>query len=222
MSGRVRNLLLACGFGPTLFVVVLLIESLTRSHYDPLHHFGSELANGDRGWVMITGFVVAGVATLAFAAGLHQTWKPGNASVIAPALVTLFGAGLVVAGIFVADPKPGYPLGSTGTAEPTLAGLIHDGNLIPTWIAMTAAMAAVAWRFTTIRRERAWAWYTIATAVVSLTTLLIAVQLYNHDTQTGSWHGLWQRISITVGFVWFGALAVHVRRSAPRDTAPTA
>lgn len=45
---RIKLLLLA-GLGPALYVVVLLLDSLTRPGYDPLHHFGSELANGDRG-----------------------------------------------------------------------------------------------------------------------------------------------------------------------------
>lgn len=32
------------------------------------------------------------------------------------------------------------------------------------------------------------------------------------DTQTGAYHGLWQRISITVGFGYFGVLAIGLLR----------
>jgi len=112
------KLLLFAGLGPGLYVVVLMLDSLTRPGYDPLHHFGSELANGDRGWLMITNFITAGTLTICFAFGLRGVLRPGRGAVVAPVLIGLFGLGLVVAGVFVADPKPGYPPGSTGTAKP--------------------------------------------------------------------------------------------------------
>ncbi|TDC79303.1 DUF998 domain-containing protein [Actinomadura sp. 7K507] len=209
---RTTRALLAGGFGPALFAAVLLIESMLRPDYDALHHFGSELANGDRGWVMITNFAVSGALTLCFAAGLRRALPPGRGAVAGPALVALFGLGLIVAGVFVADPKPGYPPG-TGSVEPTAAGVAHDGNLIPTWISMTAAMGVIAYRLAAEPGRRPWMWYTVVTAVASLTTLMIAVQLYDDVSGTGTYHGLWQRISITIGFTWFGALATLLLRS---------
>jgi hypothetical protein len=214
------RLLLLAGLGPALYVVAMLVDSVTRPGYDPLHHFGSELATGDRGWLMITNFVVAGALTLCFAVGLRRVLRPGRSAVAAPVLVGLFGLGLVVAGAFVADPKPGYPPGGTGTAEPTLHSLVHDANLFPTWIAMTAAVLAVA-RRAAADEERAWTWYSIGTAVVATGTLLVAVALYDADTRTGAYHGLWQRISIAVGFGYFGILAVRLarrRRAQARET----
>jgi hypothetical protein len=205
------RLLLMAGLGPALYVVVLLFDSLTRPGYDPLHHFGSELAGGDRGWLMIANFVTAGILTICFAAGLHTVLRPGRGSVAAPVLVGLFGLGLVVAGVFVADPKPGYPPGSTGTTNPTPHSLVHDANLFPTWAVMTAAMLVLACRFAADHR-RAWMWYSIANAALAMTTLLIAVAQYDADTQTGSYHGLWQRVSITIGFSYFSVLATHLLR----------
>jgi hypothetical protein len=61
-------------------------------------------------------------------------------------------------------------------------------------------------------RRRAWRWYSITSATPAMTTLLLAVARYDADTQTGSYHGLWQRISITVGFGYFGVLATHLLR----------
>ncbi len=205
------KLLLLAGLGPALFVVVLLLDSLTRPGYDPLNHFGSELANGDRGWLMITNFITAGTLTICFAVGLRGVLRPGRGAVAAPVLAGLFGLGLVVAGVFTADPKPGYPPGSTGTANPTLHSLIHDGNLFPTWTVMTAAMLVFAARFAA-DKQRGWMWYSIASAVVAMTTLLVAVAQFDADTQTGSYHGLWQRISITIGFGYFSVLATHLFR----------
>jgi hypothetical protein len=211
------TLLLMAGLGPALFVVVLMIDSVTRPGYDLLHHFGSELANGDRGWLMILDFVVAGVLTICFAFGLRRALG----IVAAPVLV---GLGLVVAGVFVADPKPGY--GGPVPANPTLHSQIHDANLFPTWIAMTAAMVMFAVHFAR-EKQRLWASYSLISAVAAMGTLLVAVALYGADVQTGSYHGLWQRISITIGFGYFSVLAVRMlsgsgrlrvsRRRAPRS-----
>ncbi|GAA2778480.1 DUF998 domain-containing protein [Crossiella cryophila] len=143
LTPRTRLLLLA-GLGPALYVLVLLFDSLTRPGYHPLHHFGSELANGDRGWLMIANFVTAGLLTVCFAFGLRTVLNPGRGAVAAPLCTGLFGIGLVVAGVFVADPKPGYPAGSTGTATPSLPSLIHDGNLFPTWTVLTIAILVLA------------------------------------------------------------------------------
>ncbi len=206
---RLDRALLMAGFGPSLFVVVLLIEGFTRPGYDPWSHFGSELANGERGWTVISAFIAAGVLTVAFAAGLRRSLVHGRAAAAGPLLVGLFGIGLIIAGAFVVDPKPGYPPGSTGAATGTLVGAIHDNNLIPTWLAMTAAMAVMARRFAADPGARPWMWYTIATAVLSLGTLMAALAVFDSATQTGSWHGLWQRIAITVGFTWFGAMAIQ-------------
>ncbi len=205
------KLLLLAGLGPGLYVVVLLLDGLTRPGYDPLHHFGSELANGDHGWLMIANFVTAGGLTICFAFGLRDALRHGRAAVAAPVLVGLFGLGLVVAGAFVADPKPGYPPGSTGTADPTLRSLIHDANLFPTWTVMTLAMLVLAARFLA-DRQWVWMWYSTASAVLAMTTLLVAVAQYDADTQTGNYHGLWQRISITVGFGYFSVLGAHLFR----------
>lgn len=208
-TSRLDRTLLMAGFGPSLFVVVLLIESFTRPGYAPWSHFGSELANGERGWTVIGAFIAAGVLTVAFAVGLRRSLVHGRAAVAGPLLVGLFGIGLIIAGAFVVDPKPGYLPGGTGTATGTLVGAIHDNNLIPTWLVMTAAMAVMAWRFAADPSARHWMWYTIATAALSLGTLITALAVFDAATQTGSWHGLWQRIAITVGFTWFGAMAIQ-------------
>ncbi|WP_051703809.1 DUF998 domain-containing protein [Glycomyces sp. NRRL B-16210] len=206
------RVLLSCGFAPALFAAVLLIESFTRAGYDPWAHFGSELANGERGWTVIAAFICAGALTIAFAVGLRRSLARGRGAVAAPILFGLFGIGLVVAGAFVVDPKPGYPAGSTGAVS-TLAGTIHDANLLPTWLVMTAAMAATARRLAAEPGGRPWAVYTIAAAVISIGALMTALAVFDSATQTGAWHGLWQRIAITIGFTWFGAIALQRLRS---------
>jgi len=76
---------------------------------------------------------------------------------------------------------------------------------------MTIAMLVLAARFAA-DKQWAWMWYSITSAVVAMTTLLVAVAQYDADTQTGSYHGLWQRISIIIGFGYFSVLATRLLR----------
>ncbi|QRP47547.1 DUF998 domain-containing protein [Amycolatopsis sp. FDAARGOS 1241] len=90
----------ACGLaaGP-VYVATALAQALTREGFDPLHDDVSYLALGPLGWIQITNFVVTGLLTIAAAAGLRRT--QGRRPAI---LITAFGAGLIAAGIFAADP----------------------------------------------------------------------------------------------------------------------
>src|SRR5215467_2334567 len=119
-------LLLSGVIGPLLFFVVLLIEGATRPGYNAIQMQGSYLALTDQGWEQIANFIVCGSLIIAFAIGLRRIWPTGKASVWGPRLVGLFGLGLVLAGVFVADPGGGYPPGTPINAIPyTWHGWVH-------------------------------------------------------------------------------------------------
>ncbi|TCB97307.1 DUF998 domain-containing protein [Micromonospora zingiberis] len=60
------------------------------------------LANGPFGWVHSANLMVSGALVVAGAAGLYPTLRSRTAA----ALLGLYGAGMVGAGIFRADPGP--------------------------------------------------------------------------------------------------------------------
>jgi hypothetical protein len=65
--------LLACGvIGGPLFVAAFLVEGAIRANYNPLRHPVCSLALGDSGWIKEANFIVAGLPTLAFSAGLRR------------------------------------------------------------------------------------------------------------------------------------------------------
>ena len=104
--------LLACGvIGGPLFVATFLVEGATRAGYDPLRHPVSSLALGDSGWTQTANFIVTGLLTLAFAAGLRLALRPPEGSTWGPLLIGVWAVGLLGAGIFVTDPVSGYPPG---------------------------------------------------------------------------------------------------------------
>lgn len=216
---RSTRYLLACGLAPVLFTVVILIDGATRPGYEPLHHWGSELSLGDRGWLQITNFIVTGVLIVAFAVGLRRTLRPGRGSIAAPILVGLFGLGLVVAGVFVTDPRPGYPPGSIGVTKATFHGAVHDANAVPCFAALTAAAFVLTCRYATMRQGAMFA-YSAAVAVLVPVTFIVTGALAPQPEQAGdvlvTYHGLWQRVTFLIGFVWVGVVALSQLRGYAR------
>ncbi|MGP3928672.1 DUF998 domain-containing protein [Nonomuraea sp. KM88] len=215
---RSTRLLLCCGLiVSVLFPGVILVEGALRPGYEPLHRFGSELSLGERGWVQIANFIVGGLLVLGFAFGLRRVMRHGSGSVAASLLAAVFGACLIVGGVFVTDPKPGYPVGSTGTAEPTVHGLIHDGNPVPFYLSLIALMGVMARYFAAEPGGRPWMWFCVATVLAVPVTFAIAAGSYDAESQTGMYHGLWQRINLAVSLGWFGVVATWFLRRRPRD-----
>jgi hypothetical protein len=224
---RTRSLL-ACGLAPALFVAVLLVDGATRPGYDPLHHFGSELSLGSRGWVQTTNFLLTGTLLLGFAIGLRRALGSGRGSVAAPILTGVFGATLIVAGSFPTDPKPGYPPGTAGTTEATTVhGMIHDLNALPCFAALTAAILVLAARFAGQPARRGRMWGSMAIGLVVPATFVLGGVLFSQAAAAGtlgaSYHGLAQRLTITLGFGWLSVIALLLLREQPsRPTPPPA
>ena len=107
--------LLACGViaGP-LFLIVVLLEAVTRPGFDLGRHPVSLLSLGDMGWVQIANFVGSGLLMLGFAVGLRRVLRNSRGGTWGPLLIGLYGCGLIVAGLFVPDPGMGLPTRRSG------------------------------------------------------------------------------------------------------------
>lgn len=220
MRDPVTRPLLFCGLLVPLFVVVIVVEGALRADYASLHRFGSELALGDRGWVQATNFIATGVLVLGFALGLRRTLAGDRGGVAAPLLATAFGLSLMAGGIFPTDPKPGYPAGSTGTSEPTLSGTIHDANPVPFYLSLIALVVVLTWRFSKTDGSRPLMWYSAATAVLIPVTFMASAGQFDMETQSGLYHGLWQRINLGLSLGWIGVVAGYfLWRTTPRRAA---
>jgi hypothetical protein len=159
--------LLVCGIvaGP-IYVVVGVIEMLTRTGFDLRRHSLSLLSNGDLGWVNMTLFVATGVLLLAGAIGIRRALRGGRAGLWAPLLLGVYGLGLIGAGLFTADPAFGFPPGTPADANAvSWHGLLHFvcGGL--GFIALIAACFVFARRFAALG-QRGWAWYSVVTGAL--------------------------------------------------------
>ncbi len=205
----ITRALLACGVvaGP-LFTVVWFVEGARRASdsYNALRHPISSLAIGPAGWTQAAGFIITGALLLAFAVGVrrvtHSTWGP--------LLIGAVGVGLIGAGVFVTDPISGYPPGSPDRlVNYSTSGTLHQLFSTLVFVGLPAACLVFARRFWG-QGERAWASYSAATAVAFLVAFLLASVAFS-QTALVDYGGLFQRISLTAGFVWLTLLALHLR-----------
>jgi len=207
--------LLGCGvIGPLLFYVVLLIEGATRPGYNAIQTQGSYLALTGQGWEQITNFLVFGLLCIAFAVGLRRVWPTGKASVWGPLLVGLFGLGLIIIGVCVADPGDGYPPGAPLNGSPqTWHGWVHGlGGAAVVNILLPAACFVLSRRFAADPQSHRWATYSWVTGalilLISIPSTIVLPFAYKAGFPVVD--GLIQRILLFIGWSWLTLVALHL------------
>jgi hypothetical protein len=166
--------LLACGAiaGP-LFTVVGLVQAFTRQGFDLRRHALSVLENGNLGWIQIGSFFVSGVLFVLGAVGMRRILRGSRGGTWGPTLIAIAGLGLVGAAFFHADPGLGFPPGTPQNVM-TLSGQGMGHLLVSTvaFLTMIAACFVFARRFMD-QRQRGWAFYSMASGVLSFVTLAV-------------------------------------------------
>lgn len=132
--------------GP-LYVLTSVVQGVARDGFDFTRHQWSLLENGDLGWIQVTNFVLTGLALIAFAAGLHRALAGGRGR-RAAWLAGVFGASMVGAAIFPADPALGFPAGTPeGPGVITTSGILHFACAGIGFVAVAASCFVIARRF---------------------------------------------------------------------------
>jgi len=119
--------LLGGALAAPLFFVVALGQAATRDGFDLRTHTISLLSNGHLGWIQIANFVVAGLLFAGAGLALRPRLAATRAGRWTARLVTVFGLGLIGAGVFVADPAYGFPPGTPTGAPASVSwhGALH-------------------------------------------------------------------------------------------------
>lgn len=198
-----RRLVLAGVVAGPLFVVTGLVQALAREGIDLSRHPLSLLSLGDRGYLQIANFIVAGVLMLAFAVGARRSLGDGPGRVWAPVLFGLYGVGLVLGGAFTADPALGFPLGTPDgyPTEWTFHGGVHAFAAPLAFLALVAVTFVVAKRLRWEGRRTAAAW----SIVIGLACLVLCVPF-------GPAASIRLFVGVALGFAWITAYAVSLLR----------
>ncbi|HEU5379452.1 MAG TPA: DUF998 domain-containing protein [Ktedonobacteraceae bacterium] len=197
---------LACGLlaGP-FYLVVGLIQALTRPEFDLSRHDLSLLENGDLGWIQISNLILTGLLVLTFAVGMRQVLRGSQGGTWGPLLMGVYGLGLIGAGIFTADPAFGFPPGTPADAH-TISwhGLLHLVTACIGFLGLIAACFVLARRFASYR-QRGWAVYAVVTGVLFF---LAFVGVASGSGQSWSVIGFW--IGGVIAWAWLFGLAIKL------------
>jgi Protein of unknown function (DUF998) len=162
---RITKSLLGYGLiaGP-LYVASAAVQAAARRGFDPTRHDVSLLANGNFGWVQSATFVLTGAMTIAAAVGISRALRPDAR--MASTLLAVYGAGLIGAGAFRADPAYGFPPGSpAGRGPVSWHGSLHVLCAAVGFVCLIVACTLLA-RHVSRRGQPRWAWYCGFTAVL--------------------------------------------------------
>jgi hypothetical membrane protein len=193
--------------GPILFVVIVMVAAALRPDYRHITHFISELgATGTTHAALMNyaGFVPAGLMLAAFGMALARALPRHRLTLVAAALVTLFGSGIAASGFISCD--PGCP-----QSEGSIENLVHNriAPLAFLCLILGAGILGIYFRF--LPAWRAFSVYSLLTSAFAL--CFLAALASSLDTRELT--GLWQRLLLAALFLWcavFGFQAFHVAR----------
>jgi hypothetical protein len=173
-EARVTRSLLGYGMvaGP-FYVLASVAEGLLRPDFDFTRHDWSLLALGAFGWVHVVVLVLTGLMVGAAGVGLARALGQLRRSRTPGWFLLIYGAGLIGAGAFTADPVPGFPADTpdTPTSQISVHGLLHIAFGGVGFVGLVVACLITARQF---QREdaRAWAWFSLATGVLFLASFV--------------------------------------------------
>jgi hypothetical membrane protein len=152
--------------GP-LFVATATAQILTRDGFDLRRHPLSLLSVGEHGWIQVTNFILAGILSIFFSMGMARVLSDGPGSRWGPRFCALFGIGLVVGGVFKADPALGFPIGAPEGYPSNLTShaMVHAFAPPLAFLSLIGGLLVIARRFAAEGLRRTAAISRIAAAV---------------------------------------------------------
>ena len=204
-AGARRRALLAGVVAGPLFVTTAVVQILTREGYDLARHPLSLLANGPYGWVQSANFVLAGLLSLVFAYAVVPHLRGGRGAVAGPVLLSVYGVGLIIGGVFKADPAMGFPAGAPAGVPDRMStsSLIHAFAPPLAFLALVAACLVLARRFAAEGARAA----AVLTVVVAVGCLLLPLPV-------GPLLSVRLFVAVVLGFAWVTAFALRLRARA--------
>ena len=196
--------LLTCGViaGP-LFVATAIAQILTRDGFDLRRHPLSLLSVGEHGWIQVTNFVLAGILSILFSMGMARVLTDGPGSRWGPRFCALFGIGLVIGGIFTADPALGFPVGAPEgfPSHLTSHAIVHAFAPPLAFLSLIGGLLVIARRFAAEGLRR--------TAVVSRIAAAVCLVL---SVPVGPGFSIRLFVAVAVAFACVAGYALYLLR----------
>lgn len=199
-ADRTRFLLATGAIVGPLYLSLGVGQGLLREGFDFGRHPLSVLANGTGGWIQTANFALTGAMVVAAAIGLRRALTPEGRWL--SRLLIGYGACILAAALFPADPVDGFPIGTPAGFPTSIStvGVLHFafGALGFTLLGMACLVAA---RSGPLRKL----------AMLSLASgVLVLGGFYGGMMVPGvGIAGIW--LTVVVGWTWLAIVSVTVR-----------
>jgi uncharacterized protein DUF998 len=198
--------LLGCGVlaGP-FYLAVGLGQAFVRDGFDFARHPLSVLANGPGGWIQTVNFVVTGLMVIAAAVGIRRTLGPTSRAL--SVFLGVFGASMIAAAVFPADPMDGFPIGTPNGPPTSIStrGALHfaAGGLGFVSLAVSCFFAA---RTVSRSSARSLSRLSVLSGVIILLGFFGGMAIPNSSPVLGIW------IAVVVGWAWLAVMSRQLSR----------
>ena len=198
--------------GP-IYIVVGLVQILTREGFDMTRHPLSLMSLGDLGWIQITNFIVTGFLVLLAAIALRRLAQADKRLRSGAFLIGLYAVCVIGGGIFVTDPALGFPPGTPDVYPETFSwhGLLH---FIAGQIAFLSLISAsfVYGKYFAINQMRKWATFSRLTGGIFLVAIIALMATAGMESIAGmAWASILLYVAVALGWVWLSALIIRMR-----------
>jgi len=203
--GLPRTLLTAGMLTGPIFFAVAIVLALVRPGFDIRVHAISQLSLGEGGWIQVASFLVTGLLAVAAAVGVRRKLRGRKGGTWGPILTATFGLGLLLAGIFTADPAFGFPPGAPEGPAMPMSGhaSLHAAGFFLSMLSMIANCFVFARRFGAAG-QAGWALYSVASAVATVLLITLTNLLMG-------WAGVIVALAGAVSFGWVSAVSWRLR-----------
>jgi hypothetical protein len=165
----------------------------------------SFLSLGPNGWIQITNFLLLGILMIGLAIAVRSSRSPLSNSKWMPGLLCIFGAGLVIAGIFLIDPIPGYPPG-LAVASFTLHGAVHQIDSLLAFGSLLIVCSVAARHLWRSLGWHGWAIYSLMSALL----MMLPFAGFGFAMSMGGPAGILERCAGSIGLAWITLMAVRL------------
>ncbi len=196
-----KMLLTAGAVAGPLFLLIALIQGLTRQGFDLSHQPISFLSLGDLGWIQIVNFVLTGLLVLTFAVGVRRVLRGKPGGTFGPIGLAGLGLGLIIAGLFPPDAGFGYPIGTPdGTPlDATYRSIMHGIGFTMSFVFFV--LAAFVFARKDVKQKQ---WVSVAYTIISAVAALMLSMSPGNDT-------IAVRNLVAAGFLWTWLAVQSVR-----------
>ena len=200
-----------CGaIASVFFTLSWIIQEAFRETYNPFMAPISSLSYGPTGGVQVATFFITGVLILLFAYGLWNTWKEERwLSQWVPIFVVICAISFIGSALFTADFANGYPAGAPVViTNPTFSGIMHQ-SCVTLLFFSTPLGCFILGNYFAFKKEPKWLIYSSLSGLIFLIFAFLTAVGYYNPPGLEFYAGLFQRITITIGFLWITIVSIY-------------